>query len=296
MSLKRLPPVRRLRDLVGKALLKTAPGKRLWRVKRAVERELEVQTPALEHTILIGTHHKTGTVWWRSVLTRLSRELGLTLTDNRRSDLLVAQHTHDLLFDVHSQTDLAALTVPFRALHLIRDPRDVVVSGCFYHQRSDEKRLHVPREELGGRTYQQAINALPSMADKLLFEMERRAAETIRGFDTWPSDDERVLLLKYEDLIVDVQLVAFHRAFAHLGLPGHLIPRALQIAWESSLFSGRVHDHKHVHHGGARQWPRHFERVHRERFVELFGDVLVRYGYEPDDAWVDDPPALHPDA
>ena len=51
-----------------------------------------------------------------------------------------------------------------RFLHIIRDPRDVLLSGMRYHRIAplgNEKFLREKRDEWGGKNYQDHLNALP---------------------------------------------------------------------------------------------------------------------------------------
>jgi len=191
----------------------------------------------------------------------------------------------DLDFQYHSQFDPEAFTQPFRGVHLIRDPRDVVISGCFYNLRSDEKWLQRPREDFQGLTYQQKINSFDSFDDQLIFEMENVAANQISAMLSWDYSRPEFYELKYEDLVDDVQLLLFHEVFISLGFPGSVIPHLLSIAYENSLFSGLV-DTDHVRSGKKNQWREFFKQHHKERFLELFGDALIRLGYETDDSWL----------
>ena len=118
--------------------------------------------PGLPHRVLVGTHRKTGTEWMTAAFFKIREHYGI-----------------DLDFQYHSQFDPEAFTQPFRGVHLIRDPRDVVISGCFFNLRSDEKWLQRPREDFQGLTYQQKINSFDSFDDQLIFEMENVAANQI---------------------------------------------------------------------------------------------------------------------
>ncbi len=190
----------------------------------------------------------------------------------------------DLNFNYHSQFDSDVLVQPFRGVHLIRDPRDVIISGCFYHQKSDEKWLHNPRKNLQGLTYQQKIRSFSSIDDQIIFEMENSAANTISEMLSWDYSRPDFLELKYEDLIEDAQLILFHEVFIFLGFPGSVIPHLLSIAYENSLFSGLV-ESDHVRSGKKSQWRTFFKQNHKDRFLELFGDALIRLGYETDSSW-----------
>jgi len=84
--------------------------------------------------------------------------------------------------------------------------------------------------------------------------------------------------------MTDVDLLLFHRIFTFLGIPGEVIPRALQTAYDNSLFSGKVFS-QHIRSGKNQQWRDYFKPIHQERFHDLFGDALIKLGYEEDDNW-----------
>lgn len=250
------------------------------RIKAFVSKQLHLNPRAgletnceLPYKVLVGTHHKTGTVWLHSIFKAICAEYSLHFFAGEQAE---APPQYDVFFQRHSRFDLDSLDSPFRGVHIIRDPRDIIISGCFYHQKSDEKWLHSPREYLGGHSYQEAISSRKTLEDKILFEMENTGRETIEEMMKWDYTLRSFSELKYEDLIRDSDLVLFHRVFSFLGFPGSVLPGVLGIAYRNSLFSGQVTTPGHVRSGETAQWRRYFERRHKERFLELFGDVLDR--------------------
>jgi hypothetical protein len=240
----------------------------------------------LEGFILIGAHHKTGSEWMKAIFWKLSMLYGYIFCANTPGATIPDHFC--ILFDNHSRFDLASLDKrPYRGLHLIRDPRDVIISGCYYHQKSGEPWLHVKREEYGGMTYQEKLLSFSSMRDRLLFEMEGAAARTITDMYHWNYQNPSFFEVKYEDLIVDYDLLLFHQIFSFLGFGGELIPKTLDLAWKNSLFSNRLAPNLHRRSGQPSQWRQHFEPCHKQRFDELFDDVLVKLGYERDNTWAD---------
>src|SRR5262245_45760294 len=161
------------------------------------------------------------------------------------------------------------IPLPYRGLHLIRDPRDIIVSGCFYHQKATETWLHDKQDQFGGLTYQEKINSYSSLDDKILFEMDYCGRHIIEQILAWNFDDPSFLEVKYENLIADEQLFLFHTIFNFLGFPGKAIPRTLRIAYDNSLFSGIIKNHPHVRSGKAKQWEEYFTPHHKRRFLEL---------------------------
>ena len=45
--------------------------------------------------------------------------------------------------------------IPFKAIITVRDPRDIIVSGYFYHMTTHEPWVHQPRSDYGGKSYQE---------------------------------------------------------------------------------------------------------------------------------------------
>lgn len=245
---------------------------------------------SLPNKLLIGTHHKTGTVWMRNLFRDLASKSHLAFKSIRFApeQEMKTPEKFDILFQDHSQFDFAELdrkSLSYLGLHIIRDPRDIVVSSCFYHQKSDEKWLHIPRDQFGGKTYQEKINSYSSLEDKLLFEMDFSSNKNINQIRNWNYQNSRFIEVKYEQLIEDYRLVLFHEIFDFLNWPPEYLPHALKVAWDNSLFSGKVKNDKHIRSGKKSQWPKYMNKKIRERFCEIFGDVLITLGYEQDNSW-----------
>ncbi len=239
-------------------------------------------TYELKNKVLVGTHHKAGTTWMRVIFEKISRKHSLVFhnlsKDSRYPD------EFDLLFETHSKFELGSIQTPFRGMHIIRDPRDVIISGCFYHQKAKEYWLHEPRQKWQGLTYQQKINSYRNIDDRIIFEMENVGKGYVEEIMRWDYRNPHFIEIKYEDLIRDINLTLFHKIFTFLGFPGSAIPEILDIAYSNSLFSGKVNS-AHVRSGKVKEWRKYFKPIHRDRFLELFGDCLVRLNYEASDNW-----------
>jgi len=238
----------------------------------------------LPNKILVGTHHKTGTVWMRKVFKCICGRLNLTFFSGEQNNLPL---DFDVFLQNHSRFHPENISEPVRGVHVIRDPRDRIVSGMYYHQKSEEKWLHQPMKELNGSTYQETINNFETAEEKLMFEMEYSGRWGIEEMLQWDYSDGRFMNVKYEELITDFDLLLFHRIFTFLGFPGSAIPLCLDCAYNNSLFSGNIEKSIHVRSGKSSQWKDHFTPEHKKRFVEIFGDALITLGYEKDNSWAD---------
>jgi hypothetical protein len=219
------------------------------------------------------------------VFTELANRLGLTLQVGRGFDPAT-----DIFFEVHSKFPDELLSIDFRGLHLIRDPRDVVLSATRYHLDSTEKWLHVPDGRFGGLTYQQRIGGLEPR-DQFLFEMQGMSNLTIRGMAAWRYDDPRFFEARYEDLIEDQGPDLFAAVLSFLGFDGLETEAGVEIFRRWSMAGKQIPSgHPHIRSAAKQQWKTAYRRWHGERFIDAFGDCLIVLGYEADHSWVNDLP------
>ncbi|WP_371156352.1 sulfotransferase domain-containing protein [Jannaschia sp. 2305UL9-9] len=241
----------------------------------------------------IGTHHKTGTLWMRAVFRKLAAWMQVPerVVYPSVTGKVIPDDDRIFLFSWSSTFRPAILDLPeVRILHVIRDPRDVLLSGYRYHQhapRKGEDFLHEPREDLDGLTYQQHLNALPTEAEKMLFEMREKHAQTLGEMLGWNYDRPNGIEVRYEDLIADTSCVAFREHLRNLGLTEAEVGKGVEIFWGNALFGGlaRPEDRvervaRHVASGAARQWRDRMPRAIAEAYAEAHGADLVRLGYE----------------
>ena len=235
--------------------------------------------------ILIGTHHKTGTAWMSSIFERIADEYKLQFFTNNFEKHLKDKQWNILLND-HSQFNLSLYNkFLYKGIHIIRDPRDIIVSGTFYHCKSKEKWLHKKKREYNGLTYQEKINSYSLIDDKMMFEMENSAIENLNHIANWNYDNNNFLEVKYEHLIADIDLILFHKIYTFLGFTGKEITQCLDISYQNSMFSGEVKKSVHVRSGKSKQWKLYFKPRHKKRFLELYGDLLINLGYELNNDW-----------
>jgi hypothetical protein len=176
--------------------------------------------------------------------------------------------------------------VLFRGLHLIRDPRDVILSGVSYHAHSDESWLHQPQPQFGGRSYQQQLNSLDEIG-RFRMELERSAATSIDEMRTWNYQDDRFFELKYEGLFEDEDDKLARAALTFLSFDERDMVSALGAFHDHSLRGKLIPaDHRHIRSGRPRQWRDQYRRIHGEMFLDQLGDCLLELGYERDHSWV----------
>lgn len=247
---------------------------------------------AVARLILHGSHHKTGTKWFERVLGAVAEEFGGTLVQNDlaalRSALDAVRVPGDgvlrqtiFFHEDHSRFDLDALP-DFRGSHIIRDPRDVVISGYYYHLTATEIWLDEPQGRFGGRTYREHLQAL-DRRDGMVAEMHGTATQTITDMLAWSYDDPRFLEVRYEDLMADTA-GGFRRLFEHYRLPREIVDRCVELALDCSI-GGRAAAHRHIRSGAVAQWREELDDDLKAEFKRIHGASLVRLGYETSDDW-----------
>jgi hypothetical protein len=234
--------------------------------------------------IVVGCHHKTGTKWMGTLFRTIAKGANLKFFNGVQRSL----KGEDIFFQVDSQINFSKLPA-YRGIHIIRDPRDVIVSGMFYHEKTKEEGwLMVKDANFGGLSYQESLASLGSFRDKCIFEMDNRGGKTIKQLASWNYANPNVFEIKYEDLIQDRSLELFSKMFRSLGFGGLSLAFCLECAWYKSIFSGQVRSSGvHVRSGAPKQWEKYFTKQLARDFLDRFGNVLVRLGYEADDTWAE---------
>lgn len=252
--------------------------------------------------LCVGTHHKTGTLWMRAVFRALAETLGVAHHTVYRAsgDKHVPEADRVFLFQWNSAFPQAILDRPdARILHVIRDPRDVLLSGMRYHctaPEGGETFLHTPRADLKGATYQQHMNALPDDGARLMFEMGEKHAETLAAMREWEYTRQNSIEARYEDLMADTNGTGFREHLRNLGLPEREVALGVKLFWDNALFGGLADpaarsDRVKAHVTGTtmRTWRNSLPRDIAEIYAERHGADLVALGYEthPTD-WVEE--------
>ena len=234
------------------------------------------------------SHHKAGTVWFMRVLSSLAENYGLRFLEHdlgsSAADADVVVYNHSRYFDWADYEGRA-----LRGTHLLRDPRDVAVSGYHYHLWTEEKWARLPRESFGGQSYQEELQRL-DFEQGLLLEIEVTSALQLKEMLAWDYDRPEFLELRYETFIED-DVAGFRRVFEHYGLTPAATERALEAVADASFARvtgrelGESDAQSHLRSGRPGEWREQFGPAHVAKFKEVAPGALARLGYEPDDDW-----------
>jgi hypothetical protein len=242
-------------------------------------------TRSSEGAVVHVGHHKVGTVWWGNILRAVAGHYGMRFVEVSSKNAEESPSADVLLYLHGRHFDRSRFRgTRFRGTHMIRDPRDVLISGYFYHLWTDESWANLPNDRYQGRSYREELNRR-DRHDGLLLEMERMCLrDQLRDMLAWDYSQAEFLELRYEDVITD-ELASFERAFRHYEFGDREVRTGLEIVERMSFrqVSGRavgeIGTTSHLRSGRPGEWREHLTTAHLERWEELAGDALARLGY-----------------
>jgi len=241
--------------------------------------------PEDQKLIVHCCYHKVGTAWFIRVLRRIARYYGLNFQRCEQSEL---KEDSDIFMEYMSRVDVKKLPT-YIGSHMIRDPRDIVISGYFYHMWTKEEWAHIPRENLDNMTYQEYLQSL-NQEEGLLAEMKGTSKEVIEEMSNWDYSNPNFFEFKYEDIIHHEKEV-FYQIFKHYEFSEEAIQNCLSMSEKFSFNNkakrkvGTIKSNSHLRSGRCGEWRDFFNENHKQQFKELFGDVLIKLGYETNNNW-----------
>jgi hypothetical protein len=255
----------------------------------------------MKYNVVVATHHKTGTVWMDGVFKKIADDIGVQYLDFRSQYGRLEHRLQEpfILFNYDSDfRDHAHMLErdDVRVLHLIRDPRDVLISAMHYHMKSAESWLHTPVPGYNNVTYQRHLKALPTRLEQYVYEMEHSTAGTLRDMLGWRYGRANCFEARYETLRRDTDLSYWTGIAEFLGFDETEQQSCRKRFWENSLFGGLSRlGNKHVRSGDVSQWKREFDRELAYAFVYRFPRALQALRYERDNRWLFDMPGPEAD-
>ncbi len=258
-----------------------------------------------QHLIIHTAHHKVGTSWFSAIFRALSAHYDIPLA--RQPEQI--QPGGNAFFMQHrvlaAPKDFAGGPRGYRGSHMIRDPRDVVISGYHYHlwteeawcnkkiadlpQQMRDKWKRLPIEDIGHLSYKEYLNTL-SAEEGLLAEIDRASNTVVKDIMDWDYSDPLVFEFRYEDIMQNEEQI-LRQMFSHYGFSPEAIDKSCEIAAEFSFSNrtgravGDVDGEHHIRSGKLAQWKTEYQDSHKALFKELHGDALIKLGYARDLDW-----------
>ncbi|MEL7444657.1 MAG: hypothetical protein AAGK02_02455 [Pseudomonadota bacterium] len=241
-------------------------------------------SPPVRKQILVGTHHKALTVFISRVFRAFASVTGRSWDISNGKKL---NYSRTVLIDHQSWFDFDRVEQDYFGLHIIRDPRDLLVSSAHYHTRSDEKWLHRPMEKFGGKTYAEAIAELPSLEERMLFELRNSTGRTIRGMLDWDYHRPGFVEMRYDQLIGKGAVERFRQAIEAWPVSQGEKELLAGLFRYFSLGEPGTRQSKHIRNPKSGQWEEHFTPRVRSAFDAAFPKAIARLGFDKpsDGAW-----------
>jgi len=237
-------------------------------------------------------HHRCGTTWIYRVLREVCEDhLGLRVLQARGeaefgSDLASVRARQGVDVVSYINADFRFVRgVEVAGVHVVRDPRDLLVSAYFAHAFSH------PTDGWPELAEFRRTLARRSPAEGLRLELDfcQNVMEDMRG---WPRHVPGIVEMRFEELIEE-PLAGFAEMFARLGLEQAVESGALATVVGAHSFErlsggrarGEVDRDSHYRSGLAGEWRQRFDARLAREFEARYGDLLRRYGYEGDGSW-----------
>ena len=276
--------------------------------------------------------HKAATTWLIQLLDDICKEVNLNHKHYHSSQLFggdiineIAKNKVDFFSYTNSDYKYVNFTnIDYKGFHVIRDPRDIVVSSYFSHLNSHSTlmwpELIVYREELKGLNLSDGITATIRHLENLSVD-----GEIIPMFDNlkkWNYNNKNIFEIRFEDLIknpyiIIPQIITFLDLLETTELKGmpkskkrllnklnyvnvNSAPNSLKIKLEKLLFLIYKHDfyfktkgrltgsndvNNHYRKGEEGDWKNYFQPNHISFFKEKYGKLLINLKYEKDYNW-----------
>ncbi|PWB78915.1 MAG: sulfotransferase [Holophagae bacterium] len=269
-------------------------------------------------------HHKCATRWLVDILTDACNRVGLEFFEAHNAGMFgrdlasfLAQRPVDLLAYTNARHEFIDRLGDYRGFHVIRDPRDILVSAYFSHLNSH------PTD--GWSALEQHRQKLTACSEEEGLTLELDFIEDVfSALARWDYSRPQMLELKMERLVRD-SYEGLIEVFLHLGLadpedvpleeelqriagraqavvepdrPGSAAARRLQRVEllhiiHSHRFSkkaggrhvGQEDSRSHYRRGEAGDWRHHFTPRLAASFAERYGKMLTDLGYERDEGW-----------
>ena len=174
-----------------------------------------------------------------------------------------------------------------RAVFVLRDPRDLVVSEYFSMRYSHKLMGEVSR-------IRHALELL-SQEDGIMYILEYLhiygTYESQRSWIEEGARDSDVMIIHFSDIIRTEDLSAWKKMFDHFDvrMPEPVLSGMLEDHSFERMAGGRKTGEEdqraHYRKGKPGDWRNYFSDKIKKRFKLMTGDLLVKLGYEKNDAW-----------
>jgi hypothetical protein len=175
---------------------------------------------------------------------------------------------------------------PSRAIYVMRDPRDLIVSNYFSLRYS-----HVPIGAiLSTREHLEKLDESAGLHQMIEWYQSLGGFAGMLSWAQAAARDPDILVIQFETLTGMHSKDEWARIFSFFDI--HMPPEVLQAVLEDHSFEakagrkqGQEDKSSHYRKGIAGDWKNHFNEQILPYFKEVTGDLVVRLKYESDNHW-----------
>ena len=243
-----------------------------------------------------SSFHKCLTMYYMSVMETLynnkyySRKRRYEHFESIEGLVYNRAHRYKIISTNGFAIDPDRLSSDYRITRFVRDPRDLIISGYFYHLRGAEPWFrmknptanywsaingNVPAGMPKNTSYSEYLQSL-SQEDGLLAEIEFRKHQ-LASLREWQGNP-KIKLFKYEDIIGnEVQTFKQIFDFMELSSTEKTIGSFLAKRYSSEK---KLANKKHIRNASPGQWQEYFSDNITNIFNNQYGDILEKYEYQ----------------
>jgi len=181
-------------------------------------------------------------------------------------------------------SDKARIDSEWQGFHVIRDPRDLIISAYFSHRYT-----HSVRPGARMKEKRALLNSLDEESGIAFMMFDR--APNVLAMKKWDYSDDRILEVKQEDITHDpLSWFEIIRDFSSpmitdAGDLGAILSANSFRKLSGGRPPGEIDDHNHYRSGLPGEWIKHFTPMHKKLWPKLFGNVVSKLKYEEDESW-----------
>jgi len=250
-------------------------------------------------------HHKCASTWMKKIFYQIGFSTGLPVSYGNKPN-------KSLLIIPNATVETQSIYDDYLGIHVIRDPRDIVVSGYFSHLKTHDENFSTIKDLRSKLTTSTMEEGLFHEMDFLEFffnsmynwdysnpkiKEEKFEVITKADYDYMPIFD--FLNLKDNNKSVSNRAKLLLNKLHIRGLMPvrsesvSLDEKQIHDLWEHCSFKNITKGRKkgvedtnsHFRKGTSGDWKNHFTDEHKEYFKKKFDDITVRLGYTTDNNW-----------
>jgi len=163
--------------------------------------------------VVVACHHKAGSSYIKKTLEQICRLLNWRIEKFGYGECpnLIKNHSNSCSIYSFSHSNYKIIRSLLQhqlfrqasVVHIVRDPRTLLVSAARYHQDSKEPWLDQPLKKYHQATYRSLMLQQPTFDDQLIFEMRAASRETLLNMSTINCLMPKLICFKLEELSWD---------------------------------------------------------------------------------------------